>query len=185
LPPSGAYVAKKLLLDAAVETEQWWWELVMQAGGFFTASYVLVVLAYALWPADGLVKLRAPVPRLQEAAALALALCSLLLGLAAIGPVRLDDLSFASKELWAALWPMLAGGVLVFALTRWGRSRLPRIPQGDIAVAIDAAVRAAPGWGKSLERVDGRLRQWPVAGLSLLVLVIMFAAALLAVGGSP
>ena len=89
LPPSGAYLAKKLLLDAAAETGQWWWELVMQAGGFFTASYVLLVLAHALWPADDPVKLRAPVSRLQEAAALALALCSMLLGLAAIGPVRL------------------------------------------------------------------------------------------------
>ena len=70
LPPSGAYLAKKLLLDAAAETGQWWWDLVLQAGGFFTTSYVVLVLAHALWPADGPVKLRAPVPRLQEAAAL-------------------------------------------------------------------------------------------------------------------
>ena len=70
LPPSGAYLAKKLLLDAAAETGQWWWDLVLQAGGFFTTSYVLLVLAHALWPADEPVKLRAPVPRLQEAAAL-------------------------------------------------------------------------------------------------------------------
>jgi hypothetical protein len=33
-----------------------------------------------------------------------------------------------------------------------------------------------------LERVDGVLRQWSVAGLSLLVLVILFGAAMLAVG---
>jgi multicomponent Na+:H+ antiporter subunit A len=90
----------------------------------------------------------------------------------------------APKALWAALWPMLAG-VLVFALTRWGRGRLPRIPQGDIAVAIDAAVRAAPGWGEWLERVDGFLRQWPVAGFSLLALIIMFLAAMFAAGTSP
>ena len=70
LPPSGAYLAKKLLLDAAAETGQWWWDLVLQAGGFFTTSYVLLVLAHALWPADGPINLRAPVPRLQEAAAL-------------------------------------------------------------------------------------------------------------------
>ena len=70
LPPSGAYLAKKLLLDAAAETGQWWWDLVLQAGGFFTTSYVLLVLAHALWPSDGPVNLRAPVPRLQEAAAL-------------------------------------------------------------------------------------------------------------------
>ena len=32
LPPSGAYVAKKLLLDAAAETGQWWWDLVTAGG---------------------------------------------------------------------------------------------------------------------------------------------------------
>ena len=33
VPPSGAYLAKELLLQAAVETEQWWWAVVIQAGG--------------------------------------------------------------------------------------------------------------------------------------------------------
>jgi multicomponent Na+:H+ antiporter subunit D len=180
LPPSGAYVAKKLLLDAAAETEQWWWELVLQAGGFFTASYVLVVLVSALWPADGPVKLRAPVPRLQEAAALVLALCSLLLGLAAIGPVPLDDLSFASKELWSAIVLVTGGGVIAIALT----PRLPSVSVGNGALA--GAVRGATVVaGRLLEETDGVLRRWPVAGLSLLVLVILFGAAMLGAGDSP
>jgi multicomponent Na+:H+ antiporter subunit D len=180
LPPSGAYVAKKLLLDAAAETEQWWWELVLQAGGFFTASYVLVVLVSALWPADGPVKLRAPVPRLQEAAALVLALCSLLLGLAAIGPVPLDDLSFASKELWSAIVLVTGGGVIAIALT----PRLPSVSVGNGALA--GAVRGGTvAAGRLLEETDGVLRRWPVAGLSLLVLVILFGAAMLGAGDSP
>ena len=116
LPPSGAYLAKKLLLDAAAETGQWWWDLVLQAGGFFTTSYVLLVLAHALRPSDGPVNLRAPVPRLQEAAALALALCSMLLGLAAIGPVSLDTLSFAPKELSSAILLVIGGGALALGL---------------------------------------------------------------------
>jgi hypothetical protein len=33
LPPSGAYLAKKLLLQAATEAKQWWWAIVIQAGG--------------------------------------------------------------------------------------------------------------------------------------------------------
>ena len=46
--PSGAYLAKKLLLDAAAGSGQWWWEVVLQAGGVLTSSYVVLVLAHAL-----------------------------------------------------------------------------------------------------------------------------------------
>ena len=175
LPPSGAYVAKKLLLDAAAETGQWWWDFVMQAGGFFTTSYVLLVLAHALWPADVPVKLRAPVPRLQEAAALALALCSMLLGLAAVGPVPLGTLSLAPKELWSAVLLVLGGGVLALGLGH----RLPPVPV-SYGVAIMSPVRTgAVAVAGVIERADGVLRRWPVAGLSLLVLVIAFVAAML------
>jgi len=177
LPPSGAYLAKKLLLDAAAETGQWWWDLVLQAGGFFTTSYVLLVLAHALWPADKVVKPRASVPRLQEAASLALALSSLLLGLAAIGPVPIGALSFALKDLWSAILLVIGGGVLAIGLA----TRLPHMQLGDGALAspVRGATVAAGG---VLERIDGVLRQWQVAGLSLLVLVILFGAAMLAVG---
>jgi multicomponent Na+:H+ antiporter subunit D len=175
LPPSGAYVAKKLLLDAAAETGQWWWDLVMQAGGFFTTSYVLLVLAHALWPADDPVKLRGPVSRLQEAAALALALCSMLLGLAAIGPVSLDTLSFAPEELWSAVLLLLGGGLLALGLGQ----QLPPVAV-DHVVGIMSPVRtAAVAVAGVIERADGVLRRWPAAGLSLLVLVIMFIAAML------
>ena len=135
---------------------------------------MLLVLAHALWPADEVVKPRAPVPRLQEAAALALALCSLLLGLAAIGPVPLDALFFAPKELWSAILLVIGGGVLAIALV----PRLPRVLSGDGALVrpVRGATVAAGGM---IERVDGVLRQWSVAGLSLLVLVIAFIAAML------
>jgi multicomponent Na+:H+ antiporter subunit D len=182
LPPSGAYAAKKLLFDAAGETGQWWWELVLQTGGFLTASYVLLALAHALRPADGPVKLRAPVPRLQEASALVLGLCSLLLGLTAMGPVSLDTLSVVPKELWSAFLLVLGGGVLAIGLG----PRLPPVPGGDVVVAITGPLRRATvAAGRVLERVDGELRQWPVAGLSLLVLVILFGAAMLGAGDSP
>src|SRR5262249_60895531 len=49
-PPSGAYVAKELLLGAAAETGQWWWAAVLQAGGWLTAGYLVLVLARALGP---------------------------------------------------------------------------------------------------------------------------------------
>ncbi|MGB7946243.1 MAG: NADH-quinone oxidoreductase subunit J, partial [Candidatus Binatia bacterium] len=174
LPPSGAYLAKKLLFDAVAETGQWWWELVIQVGGFFTASYVLLVLAHALWPATDPVKLRAPVPRLQEAAALAMALCSMLLGFAAVGPAPLDSLGLAPKELWSALVLVVGGGVLAVGLV----PRLPavRVSDGAFANPIRGATIALGGL---LEAVDGILRQWPVASLALLLLALAFAASML------
>ena len=47
LPPSGGFLAKWLLLEAAVATGQWWWAIVMLAGGLFTSGYVFIVLSRA------------------------------------------------------------------------------------------------------------------------------------------
>jgi formate hydrogenlyase subunit 3/multisubunit Na+/H+ antiporter MnhD subunit len=85
---------------------------------------------------------------------------------------------FAPKHLWEALWPVAIGAMLAVVLARAG-DRLPRIPEGDIAVGIDAAARSAVAWSGRFERVDGVLRQWPAAGVSLLVLAIALGAALL------
>ena len=87
LPPSGGFLAKWLLLEAAVATGQWWWAMVMLAGGLFTSGYMFIVLSRAVAPSSEPLKLRVAVPRYQEAAALALALTSLLLGLVALGPI--------------------------------------------------------------------------------------------------
>jgi len=87
LPPSGGFLAKWLLLEAAVDTGQWWWAIVMLAGGLFTSAYMFIVLSSAVALPSEPLKLRGTVPRYQEAAALALALTSLLLGLVALGPV--------------------------------------------------------------------------------------------------
>jgi multicomponent Na+:H+ antiporter subunit D len=174
LPPSGAYLAKKLLLDAAAETGQWWWDLVLQAGGFFTASYVVLVLAHALWPARAPMKVGSPVPRLQEAASLALALCSMLLGFIAIGPVSFDALSITLKELWSAILLFIGGGVLALGLGQ----RLPPVAVGHVTLA-SVVRRTTVAAGGMLEHADGVLRRWPIAGLSLLALVIMFVAAML------
>jgi multicomponent Na+:H+ antiporter subunit A len=81
--------------------------------------------------------------------------------------------------LWKALWPVLVGAVLAIALWRWGRS-LPRIPKGDIIVALDGGMRMAVTWGKALERTDSVLRQWPTATVSLLILTVALAAAVFA-----
>ena len=87
--------------------------------------------------------------------------------------------ALAPAVLWAAAWPVLAGGVLAVGLWRWG-DRLPRVPEGDVVVAGEAAMRSTAAWGEALERAEGLLRQWPVASLSLLTLVIVLSVAMLA-----
>ena len=87
LPPSGGFLAKWLLLQAAIATGQWWWGAVLLAGGLLTSGYVFLVLSRALASSDAPVQTKARVPRHREAAALALAVCSVLLGLVALGPL--------------------------------------------------------------------------------------------------
>ena len=87
LPPSGGFLAKWLLLDAAVASGQWPWALVMLAGGLFTSGYMFIVLSRAYQSSSEPLKLRVAVPKYREAAVLTLAVLSLLLGLVALGPV--------------------------------------------------------------------------------------------------
>ncbi|MBV8334279.1 MAG: hypothetical protein JO358_02285 [Alphaproteobacteria bacterium] len=89
--------------------------------------------------------------------------------------------ALAPGTLWAALWPTLIGAVLFTALWRW-RDRLPRVPQGDLVVVGGTAVRGIASWGEAIERTDGYLRRWPVATLSLIILVITLFATMLAWG---
>jgi multicomponent Na+:H+ antiporter subunit A len=75
-----------------------------------------------------------------------------------------------------ALWPVLSGAALVPGLWLWG-DRLPRVPEGDIIVKEEAAFHASYAFGAALKRMDARLRQWPAAGLSLLAVALILAAA--------
>ena len=87
--------------------------------------------------------------------------------------------ALAPRRSGTALWPVLVGGVLAVGLARWGK-RLPCVPEGDVAVALDCATDVAAGWSVAVERADAALRRWPAAGMSLLVLAILFGAAMLA-----
>jgi formate hydrogenlyase subunit 3/multisubunit Na+/H+ antiporter MnhD subunit len=174
--PSGAYLAKKLLLDAAGSTGQWWWAWVLQAGGFLTASYVVLVLAQTLRARGEPPALHSPVPRLQEFAALGLALCSFALSLAAIAgplPAELVVSAFAPKEIGATLITVAGGGVLALVLA----PSIPSLPAGMLAVA--GPLRGATlAIGAAVQRVDALLRQWPVAVLSLLAVALVLGAAM-------
>jgi multicomponent Na+:H+ antiporter subunit D len=183
LPPGGAYLAKELLLRAAAEQGQWWWAVVLQAGGIFTGAYVLLVLAYAIVPADIQTTRGSNAPHVGELATLALALCSLLLGLVpwrAYLPIPYGDLS-ASLGLGVfpkLLVPLLGGAVLAFLL---GRLELPLVglPVWKALLAAVSPIRRASLASSALvERWDSALRQWSTACVCLLSLAALFAAAM-------
>ena len=167
--PSGAYLAKKLLLDAADSSGQWWWTIVLQGGAAFTAGYVVLVLTNALRRPAAPVKLVKRVSRLSEFAALALALSSLLLAFAALGPVPGSLISnpLLPKELGPTLLVVLGGALLAMGL-----SRRPLLG----SAAHDGPIRRATvATGIGFEQADSFLRRWPSAGLALLVLAALFA----------
>jgi formate hydrogenlyase subunit 3/multisubunit Na+/H+ antiporter MnhD subunit len=92
----------------------------------------------------------------------------------AMGGNVADSLTVAA--ILEALWPVLLGAVLASGIWLSG-TRLPFIPTGDIIVGQEAAFRASFTLGALFERLESCLRQWPVAGLSLLMIALMLAAA--------
>jgi NADH:ubiquinone oxidoreductase subunit 5 (subunit L)/multisubunit Na+/H+ antiporter MnhA subunit len=185
VPPSGASLAKELLLQAAAETQQWWWAAVIQTGGIFTSSYLILVLAHALAPADKQVAPQLPLRSAQEVAALVLALCSLLLGLVPWEtylsvPLHASPNSFSLATLTKLLWPILGGAVLAMLLGRWG-SRTAPMPLGkSLVTVLDLIRRYALAFSKMFELVDAVFQRWAAATLSLLIAAILFGAAMLA-----
>ena len=140
----------------------------MQGGAAFTAGYVVLVLANALRRPAAPVKLVKRVSRLSEYAALALALCSLLLAFAALGPVPGDLISnpLAPKELGSTLLVVLGGALLALGL-----SRRPLLG----GAAHDGPVRRATVTaGTGFEHADAFLRRWASASLALLLLAALF-----------
>ncbi len=84
----------------------------------------------------------------------------------------------APTSFWKASWPIALGTALALALRRF-EHRLPRVPVGDWVVAAEHATHAFKGWGEAMERADGRLRQWSVAGVSFLTVALILGALML------
>ena len=80
-----------------------------------------------------------------------------------------------------ALWPVLAGVVLLAALA-WAGNRVPEVPGGDIIALGRRALALAAPLGPLLARAENALRAWPAAGLALLALVLALG---LAMAGVP
>jgi hypothetical protein len=70
---------------------------------------------------------------------------------------------------------MLVGAALAAGLWAAG-DRLPRVPAGDIVGAEEAAFHGLTPLGAAFERADRELRQWPAAGLALLIVALALAA---------
>jgi formate hydrogenlyase subunit 3/multisubunit Na+/H+ antiporter MnhD subunit len=92
LPPSGGFVAKAMLLTAAVGEGQWWWAVVILAGGLLAAGYVFRVLAPALATDAAPVTLRTEIAPRRQGVVLVLAIGALLLGFLPLRPSQLLDI---------------------------------------------------------------------------------------------
>lgn len=91
LPPSGGFLAKWLLLEAALTHQQWLWAVVMIVGGLLAAAYVFKVVGHAFTQAN-IPHEAQPVPLTLEWAALALAVAAIVLGLNATYPMALLEI---------------------------------------------------------------------------------------------
>jgi formate hydrogenlyase subunit 3/multisubunit Na+/H+ antiporter MnhD subunit len=89
LPPSGGFVAKAMLLTAAVAEGQWWWAVVVLTGGLLAGGYVFLVLARALADASEPLRLLTTISPGRQAVVVALALCAVLLGFVPLRPSEL------------------------------------------------------------------------------------------------
>jgi multicomponent Na+:H+ antiporter subunit D len=89
LPPSGGFVAKAMLLTAAVGEGKWWWALVVLVGGVLAGGYVFLVLARALADPTEPLALRANISRTRQLVVFALALFAVLLGFVPLRPWEL------------------------------------------------------------------------------------------------
>jgi len=89
LPPSGGFVAKAMLLTAAVAEGQWWWALVVLMGGLLAAGYVFLVLARSLAEPLEPLRLSTTISPCRQTIVLVLALGAVLLGFVPLEPLEL------------------------------------------------------------------------------------------------
>jgi NADH:ubiquinone oxidoreductase subunit 5 (subunit L)/multisubunit Na+/H+ antiporter MnhA subunit len=164
--PSGAYLAKKLLLASADVSGQWWWTLVLQGGAVFTAAYEVLIALRVLRRSAAPLRDLKPVSMLSQCAALGLALASLALALAAVWgplPAELIGNPLSAKELGNTLAMFVLGALLAAGL-----ARRPLLGPGTGARGGVALL------GLAFENGDRFVRRWPSAMLALLLIAGAF-----------
>jgi formate hydrogenlyase subunit 3/multisubunit Na+/H+ antiporter MnhD subunit len=170
LPPTGGALAKLALKDLFGDGAA---GLASQLSAAATTALMLVfVMRLARTPAAE--RAAASPSRLWSWAALAIA--ALLLPWLLFPAISSPAQALEPAKLWDAIWPMLLGAALAGGL--WAlRDRLPRIPAGDIVVVEEATFHGLAPLGAAFERADRELRQWPAAGLALLMVALTLVAA--------
>ena len=91
LPPSGGFIGKWLLLDAALRSGQWWWAVILMLGSLLAAAYIFKVIGHAFMQAE-VPHEAIKVSRMMEWTAFVLALAAIVLGLIAPWPLALMDI---------------------------------------------------------------------------------------------
>jgi multicomponent Na+:H+ antiporter subunit D len=89
LPPSGGFIAKAMLLTAAVAEGQWWWAVIILTGGLLAGGYVFLVLARALSDPIEPLRLLTTISLGRQAVVVLVALCAVLLGFVPLRPLEL------------------------------------------------------------------------------------------------
>jgi formate hydrogenlyase subunit 3/multisubunit Na+/H+ antiporter MnhD subunit len=153
------------------------------AGGSAAVLATLSSIGTALLMTHFLICLAVPPPgAVQECPASlvrfwpAIALGAVLLPWAFYPAVGDASYAFELGNLLDALWPVALGVGLALVPRQIGWS-LPRVPVGDSIVLEEAAFRRLLNIGPSLEMLDARLRQWPAAGVSLLLIILTLLGA--------
>jgi len=94
-------------------------------------------------------------------------------------PIGTLSNALAPAALWSALWPVLVGTGLAITFERFS-GRLPRVPAGDIGVALIALTEAGIDTAGLLQRADAFLRRWSVSCIALLLVSLVLGWALMA-----
>jgi formate hydrogenlyase subunit 3/multisubunit Na+/H+ antiporter MnhD subunit len=153
------------------------------AGGSAAVLATLSSIGTALLMTHFLICLAAPPPDAARECPASLTRIWYALALGAIllpwtfHPAGVDASSaFEFGYLLDGLWPVALGVCLALGLARIGRP-LPQVPVGDSIVLEEAAFRRLLKAGPSIETLDAHLRQWPAAGVSLLLIILALLAA--------
>jgi formate hydrogenlyase subunit 3/multisubunit Na+/H+ antiporter MnhD subunit len=95
LPPSGGFIAKWLLLNNAVEAEQWWWVITLFIGGLLASAYLFRVLNLAFTtPAQEKEVAQIVVSERKLVGAVGLSIITILIGLNAMWLTNLITSSY-------------------------------------------------------------------------------------------